>query len=65
MAEESLIGRYARSMEWEAVDLGCPSAPSSKRSEIREMLNRFYRSNKKIKGNIFHAMQNIRADYLL
>jgi hypothetical protein len=29
------------------------------------MLKRFYRSNKKIKGNIFHALQNVDPEYLL
>ncbi|MFH1242847.1 MAG: ATP-binding protein [Pseudomonadota bacterium] len=64
LIDEDLILRYFRFMGWGKVDLGCPSAGSSKREEIKEMLNRFYRSNKKVKGNIFHALQNVRPEYL-
>lgn len=65
MIDSDLIRRYVNSMGWSEVELGCPSAGSSKRAEIKDMLNRFYRSNKKIKGNIFHALHNVRPEYLL
>ncbi|MFH1481594.1 MAG: ATP-binding protein [Pseudomonadota bacterium] len=65
MIDEPLIRRYATSMEWPEIDLGCPTAGLSKRGEIKEMLNRFYKSNKKIKGNVFHALRNVKTDYLL
>lgn len=64
LVDEDLLKRYARLMEWPEVRLGCPTSRSSKRWEIRDMLQRFYRSNRKIKGNIFHAIQNVRTDYL-
>lgn len=63
--EEKVVERYARDMGWPDIDLGCPTAGSSKRTEIREMLSRFYRNNPKVKGNIFHALHNVREDYLL
>ena len=64
LIDEHLIGRYTQSMGWHEIDLGCPTAVSSKRQEIKKMLNHFYRSNKKIKGNIFHALHNVNPDYL-
>ena len=64
MIDEKLIHKYAKMMSWHEIDLGCPTAGASKRETIKEMLNGFYRSNKKIKGNIFHALQNVRPDYL-
>jgi len=64
MVEERLIKRYAREMGWPEIDLGCPTAGSSKRQTVKEMLYGFYRTNRKIKGNIFHAMQNVKTDYL-
>ncbi len=64
MVEERLISRYAQSMALPEIDLGCPSAGSSKREEIKTMLSSFYRSNRKIKGNIFHALHNVRKEYL-
>lgn len=65
MADWALIRRYAKAMEWPEIDLGCPTAGSSRREDMKNMLNQFYRSNKKIKGNIFHALHNVKPDYLL
>lgn len=65
LIDEALIKRYAQAMDWPDIKLGCPTAGSSKREEIKNMLTRFYRSNKKIKGNIFHALKNVNPDYLL
>ena len=42
----------------------CPSANKSKRSEIKELLNNLYQSNKNIKGNLFTSMGKIKQDYL-
>jgi tRNA 2-thiocytidine biosynthesis protein TtcA len=64
LIDEPLIGRYTQAMGWPEIDLGCPTAGSSKRREIKKMLNCFYRSNKKIKGNIFHALHNVNLEYL-
>jgi tRNA 2-thiocytidine biosynthesis protein TtcA len=64
LLEEDLIKRYCAAMKWTAVDLGCPTAGNSKREEIKNMLEGFYQANKKIKGNIFHAIRNVRKDYL-
>ena len=65
LVDEGLLRRFAQSMGWPETDLGCPTAGSSKREEIKEMLNRFYRTNRKIKGNIFHALKNVNPEYLL
>jgi tRNA 2-thiocytidine biosynthesis protein TtcA len=65
MIDQVTIRRYAEWMGWPHIPLGCPTAGSSKREEIRSMLNSFYESNKKVKGNIFHALQNVRQEYLL
>ena len=65
LVEEDLIRRYAEEMGWPRIGLGCPSAGVSKREEIKIMLNGLYRKNKKIKGNIFHALQNVNTEYLL
>jgi tRNA 2-thiocytidine biosynthesis protein TtcA len=65
MLEEDRIGKYAQSMAWPEIDMGCPTAGSSKRENIKRMLREFYRTNKKIKGNIFHALQNVKPKYLL
>ena len=64
-ADEPSIARFARSMDFPEFFNPCPSAGVSKRREIKEMLDRLYRSNKKIKGNIFRSMSHVREDYLL
>jgi tRNA 2-thiocytidine biosynthesis protein TtcA len=57
LVDEELLRRYVESMGWPKIELGCPTAGTSKREEIKKMLNAFYRSNKKIKGNIFQALR--------
>jgi len=64
LVDESVVARYGRDMGWPEIDLGCPTAGRSKRTEVKEMLEALYRTNRKIKGNIFHALQNVREDYL-
>jgi len=59
LAEEKQILRFSQEMDWPKIDLGCPTAGSSRREEVKKMLDSFYRSNKKIKGNIFHAMRDL------
>ncbi len=65
LVDENLLRRFAESMDWPEISLGCPTAGSSKRQEIKEMLRALYRSNRKIKGNIFHALKNVNPEYLL
>ena len=65
LVDEDLIRRYAQLMDWPEISLDCPTAGSSKREEVKNMLKLFYRSNRKIKGNIFHALQNVNPEYLL
>ncbi len=42
----------------------CPSAGTSRRRQIRDWLADLYRSNPKIRGNIFRAMRNVNPEYL-
>ncbi len=58
-ADKKLISRFAQDKNFPDLVNPCPSAQNSKRKEIRDMLDRLYRGNKKIKGNIFHAMQRV------
>lgn len=65
MADEDIIARYSKMMNFPEIDLGCPTSGSSRREEVKKMLKHFYRTNRKIKGNIFHALHNVRPEYLL
>ena len=53
MVDEDVISRYAGSMEWPKISLNCPTAGSSKRNEIKQMLLQFYRANRKTKATSF------------
>ena len=64
LVEENTIRRFTKSMDWPEISLGCPTSGTSRREDIKSMLSRFYRSNKKIKGNIFHALHNVKPEYL-
>ena len=64
-ADEKLIRAFAREQDFPVFENPCPSAGHTKRQEIKLMLNRLYRSNPKIKGNIFRAMSRVKTDYLL
>jgi len=64
-ADEQLIRKFARDQKFPEFINPCPSANKSKRAEMKAFLQQLYRTNKKIKGNIFRAMSHVRTDYLL
>lgn len=64
-ADEELIRAFAREQSFPEYVNPCPSAHNSKRREIKTILKQLYRSNNKIKGNIFRAMSRVKTDYLL
>jgi tRNA 2-thiocytidine biosynthesis protein TtcA len=63
--DEDTIRRFAAEEGFPAFVNPCPSSTKSKRSEIKALLQRLYRSNRKIKGNLFRAMHHVNTDYLL
>ena len=64
-ADEQLIRKFARDQKFPEFINACPSANTSKRKEVKTFLQQLYRSNKKVKGNIFRAMSHVNLDYLL
>ena len=65
MVEEKHIRRFAVDQRFPSFANPCPSAGSTKRSEIKTMLEGLYRTNRKIKGNIYRAMSHVKPEYLL
>jgi tRNA 2-thiocytidine biosynthesis protein TtcA len=59
LLNESTIKRYANEIGLPEIDSGCPTARSSKRVQIRYLLSGLYQTNKKIKGNIFNALEGM------
>jgi tRNA 2-thiocytidine biosynthesis protein TtcA len=64
-ADEERIRAFAREQLFPEHVNPCPSANNSKRREIKTLLKQLYRSNDKIKGNIFRAMSRVKTAYLL
>lgn len=64
-ADEDALRRFSQEMEWPVKENPCPSAGATKRADIKALLSNLYRSNHKIKGNIFSAMRHVKCDYLL
>jgi len=63
--DEDVIRRFAKEKGCPDFINPCPSAKVSKRQEIKRLLQQLYRSNRKVKGNIFRAMSRVKTDYLL
>ncbi len=63
--DEDVIRRFAGENDFPEFVNPCPTAKISKRNEIKAILKQLFRSNKKIKGNIFRAMSRVRPEYLL
>jgi tRNA 2-thiocytidine biosynthesis protein TtcA len=64
-SDEEMIRRFAKDRAFPEFINPCPSAATSRRAEIKGMLKTLYRSNRKIKGNIFRSMSHVKPDYLL
>jgi tRNA 2-thiocytidine biosynthesis protein TtcA len=60
-----LIRRFAGDQRFPEFINPCPTATTSKRREIKMLLKQLYRSNKKVKGNIFRSMSHVKTEYLL
>ena len=64
LVDSHKVSRLAASLELPVIENPCPSAEKSVRSEIRQFLFSLYRKNRKIRGNIFHAMSHVNLEYL-
>ncbi len=65
LLEEDTIIDYKNKMGIPEFVNTCPSAEESKRKEIKQLLEKLYKSNGNIKGNIFRAMSRVKTEYLL
>ncbi len=65
LVEKPKINKMVRKLRLPLLKNRCPSAENSRRSDIRDMLDKLYASNRKIRGNIRRALGNVRRDYLL
>jgi len=63
--EETLLSRFSKEAALPVFRNPCPTAGNSKRSSIKALVDRMSLENRKIKGNLFHALHRVRQDYLL
>ncbi len=63
--DENLIRQFANERKFPAFINPCPTGRTSKRQDIKAILQQLYQGNRKVKGNIFRAMQNVNHNYLL
>lgn len=64
LTDEDAIRGYARTKAFRVIESGCPTVKDAKRTQIKAILAELARKNRRIKGNIFRSMRNIRKDYL-
>jgi len=65
LVDSDIISRFVAKENLPDFVNPCPSAGKTRRQDVKEMLEKLYRSNRKIKGNIFRALGNVNTDYLL
>ena len=65
LLDEKTIKSFARQLHLPEIINPCPSAGKSSRKFIKDLLTTLYERNRKIKGNIFHALSHVRPEYLL
>lgn len=63
--DESDIRKFVSDLGFKEFENPCPTAKTSRRHAVKQFLAQLYKSNRKIKGNIFRAMGNIKTDYML
>jgi len=64
-SDESTIYRFWEESGFPKLVNPCPSAGTSRRRMMKEMLSGLYSVNRKIKGNIFRSLSHVRSEYLL
>jgi len=64
LVEKRKIDRLARELRLPVTQNLCPSAGFTKRQEVKDLLERTYAMNPKIRGNIMRALTHVRPEYL-
>jgi tRNA 2-thiocytidine biosynthesis protein TtcA len=65
LIEEKKIERFAREMKLPFGASGCPSSGKTKRKVVKDLIESLSKKDRRIKGNIFRALSNIKLDYTL
>jgi tRNA 2-thiocytidine biosynthesis protein TtcA len=65
LLEEKKIERFAQEMKLPFGSSGCPSSGKTKRKVVKDLIETLSKRDRRVKGNIFRALSNVKLDYLL
>jgi tRNA 2-thiocytidine biosynthesis protein TtcA len=65
LLEEKKIERFAREMGLPFSPSGCPSSGKTKRKVVKDLIETLSKKDRRVKGNIFRALSNIKLGYTL
>ena len=65
LLEEKKIERFAREAGFPFGPSGCPSSGKTKRKVVKDLIEMLSKKDRRVKGNIFRALSNIKLDYTL
>jgi tRNA 2-thiocytidine biosynthesis protein TtcA len=65
LLEEKKIERFAREMGLPFGPTGCPSSGKTKRKVVKDLIETLSKKDRRVKGNIFRSLSNIKLDYTL
>jgi tRNA 2-thiocytidine biosynthesis protein TtcA len=65
LIEEKKIERFSKEMGLPFGPSHCPSSGKTKRKEVKELIDALTKKNRRVKGNIFRSLSNIKMDYML
>ena len=65
LLEEKKIERFAREMGLPFGPSGCPSSGKTKRKVVKDLIEAVSQRDRRVKGNIFRALSNVKLDYTL
>jgi len=65
LIDEARLQRFADDQGFPEFHNPCPTAKTSKRREIKDILGQLYQGNKNIKDNIFRSLSHVNQEYLL
>ena len=64
LAAADLTRRFALLKDMPVQPPCCPSAGNTRRARVGQVLDSFYRENKKVRGNVWHAITHPNLEYL-
>jgi tRNA 2-thiocytidine biosynthesis protein TtcA len=65
LLEEKKIERFARETGLPVSSTGCPSSGKTKRKVVKDVIEILSKKDRRVKGNIFRALSNIKLEYTL